>query len=163
MTARGESDERRPPSRREPAVAEVAEDVGRLVQHQRQRVGALRHLLRRALGHVVGDRGGHDDHLHLERARHHRLVHFLRGPHLRDAMARLGLVHEVVDPDALMTRALELARELADGPQVAMRLLKRSIYNAAELTFAHALDEIAAKTAVSDHHPDAVEGMRAFA
>jgi len=43
-----------------------------------------------------------------------------------------------------------------------MRLLKRSIYNAAELTFAHALDEIAAKTAVSDHHPDAAEGMRAF-
>jgi 2-(1,2-epoxy-1,2-dihydrophenyl)acetyl-CoA isomerase len=43
-----------------------------------------------------------------------------------------------------------------------MRLLKRSIYNAAELTFAQSLDEIAAKTAISDHHPDAVEGMTAF-
>lgn len=74
----------------------------------------------------------------------------------------LGLVHEVVEPEALMPRALDLARELADGPQVAMRLLKRSIYNAAELTFAQALDEIAAKTAVSDHHPDAAEGARAF-
>jgi 2-(1,2-epoxy-1,2-dihydrophenyl)acetyl-CoA isomerase len=74
----------------------------------------------------------------------------------------LGLVHEVVEPAALMPRALHLARELADGPQVAMRLLKRSIYNAAELTFAQALDEIAAKTAVSDHHPDAAEGARAF-
>ena len=71
-------------------------------------------------------------------------------------------MHEVVAPDALMTRAIELGRELAEGPQVAMRLLKRSIYNAAELTFAQALDEIAAKTAVTDHHPDAVEGMRAF-
>jgi 2-(1,2-epoxy-1,2-dihydrophenyl)acetyl-CoA isomerase len=79
----------------------------------------------------------------------------------REAL-ELGLVHEVVEPDALMARAMDLARELADGPQVAMRLLKRSIYNAAELTFAHALDEIAAKTAVSDHHPDAAEGMRAF-
>ena len=29
----------------------------------------------------------------------------------------------------------ELARELANGPQVAMRLLKRSIYNAAEQSF----------------------------
>ena len=69
-------------------------------------------------------------------------------------------MHEVVEPDALMTRAIDLGRELAEGPQVAMRLLKRSIYNAAELTFAQALDEIAAKTAVSDHHPDATEGMR---
>lgn len=74
----------------------------------------------------------------------------------------LGLVHEVVQPAELMNRTMELARELANGPQVAMRMLKRSIYNAAEMTFAQSLDEIAAKTAVSDHHPDAVEGMRAF-
>jgi 2-(1,2-epoxy-1,2-dihydrophenyl)acetyl-CoA isomerase len=74
----------------------------------------------------------------------------------------LGLVHEVAPPDDLDARALELARELANGPQVAMRFLKRSLYNAAELTFEQALDEIAAKTAVSDHHPDAREGVAAF-
>jgi 2-(1,2-epoxy-1,2-dihydrophenyl)acetyl-CoA isomerase len=79
-----------------------------------------------------------------------------------DEALELGLVHEVVAPDALMERSLALARELANGPQVAMRLLKRSLYNAAEQTFAHALDDIAAKTAISDHHPDAIEGMRAF-
>ena len=79
-----------------------------------------------------------------------------------EAALELGLVHEVVEPEALMTRAIALGRELAEGPQVAMRLLKRSIYNAAELTFAQALDEIASKTAVSDHHPDATEGMQAF-
>ena len=74
----------------------------------------------------------------------------------------LGLVHEVVPHEQLMDRSLALARELANGPQVSMRLLKKSIYNAAEMTFAHALDEIAAKTAISDHHPDAREGVRAF-
>lgn len=74
----------------------------------------------------------------------------------------LGLVHEVVASDRLLDRALELARELAEGPQVAMRMLKRSIYNAAEMSFAGALDDIAAKTAVTDHHPDAREGMAAF-
>jgi 2-(1,2-epoxy-1,2-dihydrophenyl)acetyl-CoA isomerase len=74
----------------------------------------------------------------------------------------LGLVHEVVAPGELMPRAMALARELADGPQVSMRLLKRTIYNAAEMTFAHALDDIAAKTAISDHHPDAREGVAAF-
>jgi 2-(1,2-epoxy-1,2-dihydrophenyl)acetyl-CoA isomerase len=79
-----------------------------------------------------------------------------------DEALELGLVHEVVAPDVLLERSLELARELANGPQVAMRLLKRSLYNAAEQAFAHALDDIAAKTAISDHHPDAVEGMRAF-
>jgi 2-(1,2-epoxy-1,2-dihydrophenyl)acetyl-CoA isomerase len=74
----------------------------------------------------------------------------------------LGLVHEVVAPTELMNRTMALARELANGPQVAMRMLKRSIYNAAEMTFAQSLDEIASKTSVSDHHPDALEGMRAF-
>jgi 2-(1,2-epoxy-1,2-dihydrophenyl)acetyl-CoA isomerase len=74
----------------------------------------------------------------------------------------LGLVHEVVEPGQLMERTIALAAELANGPQVAMRLLKRTIYNAAELSWAHALDDIAAKTAISDHHPDAREGVAAF-
>ena len=74
----------------------------------------------------------------------------------------LGLVHEVVPAGELMNRALDLAKELADGPQVAMRMLKRSIYNAAELTFDQSLEDIASKTAVTDHHPDATEGGRAF-
>jgi 2-(1,2-epoxy-1,2-dihydrophenyl)acetyl-CoA isomerase len=79
----------------------------------------------------------------------------------REAL-ELGLVHEVAPPADLMSRTMELAHELANGPQVAMRMLKRSIYNAAEMTFFQSLDEIASKTAVSDHHLDAVEGMRAF-
>lgn len=74
----------------------------------------------------------------------------------------LGLVHEVVEPEDLQTRAMAFATELANGPQVAMRLLKRTVYNAAELTWAQACDDIAAKTAISDHHPDAREGMTAF-
>jgi 2-(1,2-epoxy-1,2-dihydrophenyl)acetyl-CoA isomerase len=74
----------------------------------------------------------------------------------------LGLVHEVVPPEELLDRALELARELAEGPQVAMRLLKRSIYVAAEASFAQALEDIALRTAVSDHHADAREGVQSF-
>lgn len=79
-----------------------------------------------------------------------------------DEAAALGLVHEVVEPDQLEAATMALAEELANGPQVSMRLLKRSIYNAAEMSFEQALDEIAAKTAVSDHHPDSAEGVRAF-
>ena len=75
---------------------------------------------------------------------------------------RLGLVTEVVADDQVLARALELAAELAAGPQVAMRLLKRAVYNAASLSFDQAGDDIAAKTAISDSHPDAESGSRAF-
>lgn len=74
----------------------------------------------------------------------------------------LGLLHEVVNSEALESRTMELASDLANGPQVSMRLLKRSIYNAYELSWEQSLDEIASKTAVTDHHPDAREGGAAF-
>lgn len=75
---------------------------------------------------------------------------------------RLGLVNEVVDDAQLLPRAMELATELANGPQVAMRLLKKAVYNAARLTFEQAGDDIASKTAISDFHADAHEGSTAF-
>ncbi len=75
---------------------------------------------------------------------------------------QLGLVHEVVAPENLLGHTLALARELANGPQVAMRMLKRSIYNAAEMTLPQAMEDIAAKTMAVDHHPDAQEGIAAF-
>ena len=73
-----------------------------------------------------------------------------------------GLVHEVVPHEQLMDRAMDLAHDLADGPQVAMRLLKRALYNAAEMPMLQAFDDIAAKTGISDHHPDAREGVASF-
>lgn len=76
--------------------------------------------------------------------------------------AELGLVHEACEPEELLTKALALAKELAEGPQVAMRMLKRSVLAAAELSFAQACEEIASKTAVTDYHPDAHEGVVAF-
>ena len=74
----------------------------------------------------------------------------------------LGLLNQVVEKDDLVSETMALATELAEGPQVSMRLLKRSVYNAAELNWEQALDEIASKTAISDHHADAGEGVRAF-
>jgi 2-(1,2-epoxy-1,2-dihydrophenyl)acetyl-CoA isomerase len=111
---------------------------------------------------LLPDEGGHAlllQHLGLPGA-----IDFLMRKRIVDAeeALALGLVNEVVEPDELMDRTMQLARELANGPQVAMRLLKRSLYNAAEQTWTHALDDIAAKTAISDHHPDAREGVAAF-
>jgi 2-(1,2-epoxy-1,2-dihydrophenyl)acetyl-CoA isomerase len=79
-----------------------------------------------------------------------------------DEAVRLGLVNEAVEDDQLLARVIELATELAEGPQVAMRLLKKAVYNAAMLTFDQAGDDIASKTAISDFHLDAREGAPAF-
>jgi 2-(1,2-epoxy-1,2-dihydrophenyl)acetyl-CoA isomerase len=108
------------------------------------------------------DEGGHwllVEHLGVKRA-----LDFLMRKRIVDAdeAARLGLVTEVVADGQLMPRALELSEELANGPQVAMRLLKRAVYNAAHLTFDQAGDDIASKTAISDFHLDAREGAPAF-
>merc|ERR1712113_723617 len=75
---------------------------------------------------------------------------------------QLGLIHEIYAPTQLREQAMQLAKEMAEGPQVAMRLLKRSIYTAAESSWHQSLEDIATKTAISDHHPDAEEGVKAF-
>ncbi len=79
-----------------------------------------------------------------------------------DEAMSLGLVNEVVPGDQLRQRAEEMALELCNGPQVSMRLLKQSVYQAAELSFEQSCEEIASKTAISDHHPDSREGVSAF-
>jgi len=108
------------------------------------------------------DEGGHwllVEHLGVKRA-----LDFLMRKRIVDGeeACALGLVNEVVDDDVLLERALELATELANGPQVAMRLLKRAVYNAAHLTFDQAGEDIAARTAISDFHQDAIDGAPAF-
>jgi 2-(1,2-epoxy-1,2-dihydrophenyl)acetyl-CoA isomerase len=108
------------------------------------------------------DEGGHwllVEHLGVKRA-----VEFLLRKEIVSAeeAARLGLVNEVVDDSDLMPHTMKLALELSEGPQVAMRLLKRATYNAAHLTFDQAGDDIASKTAISDFHLDAREGAPAF-
>ena len=108
------------------------------------------------------DEGGHwllVEHLGTKGA-----LDFLIGKRIVDAdeALRLGLVNEVVDDDAVVTRAVELAAELAAGPQVAMRLLKKAVYNAAHLSFEQAGDDMATKTAISDFHADAEDGSKAF-
>src|SRR5262249_40318207 len=79
----------------------------------------------------------------------------------REAL-ELGLLHEVVPDADLDTVTMQLAAELAAGPQMAMRLAKRGIYTAAEASLEQALEDIALRTALSDHHPDMAEGARAF-
>lgn len=108
------------------------------------------------------DEGGH--HLLVQHIGLSRTLDFLLRNRIVGAeeALRMGLVNEVVDDGKEVERALALARELAEGPQVAMRLLKRAIYGAAELTFGQAAEDIATKAGIADHHPDTKEGIKAF-
>jgi len=111
---------------------------------------------------LLPDEGGHW--LLVQQLGAARAMEFLLRKRIVDADEALamGLVSEVCAPDDLLGRALGLATELAEGPQVAMRLLKRAVYVAAETDFAHACEDIALRTGITDHHPDAREGARSF-
>jgi 2-(1,2-epoxy-1,2-dihydrophenyl)acetyl-CoA isomerase len=108
------------------------------------------------------DEGGH--YLLLQHLGLARTMDFLMLNKIVDAgtALELGLVSEVVSPAELIPRAIELADSLADGPQVAMRMLKRAIYNAADHHLVAALDDIASKSSMTDYHPDAADSRAAF-
>lgn len=104
---------------------------------------------------------------------HWLLVHTVGVPRTLDFLLRkrivsgqeayeLGLVHEVCPLEKLAKRTRVLAEEFASGPQPAMRFLKKAVYRAALLPLEAAQDDIGVRTAVTDHLPDAQEGLAAF-
>ena len=75
---------------------------------------------------------------------------------------RIGLVSRVLSPEELMPAALELARKIAAGPPIAIRLAKRALDRNAESDLRSALEfETFAQNACFDTE-DAREGIRAF-
>jgi 2-(1,2-epoxy-1,2-dihydrophenyl)acetyl-CoA isomerase len=75
---------------------------------------------------------------------------------------RLGIVSRVVAPEELMPAAYELARRIAAGPPVAIRLAKRSIYANSELDLRAALQVETMAQNICFETEDATEGIRAF-
>jgi 2-(1,2-epoxy-1,2-dihydrophenyl)acetyl-CoA isomerase len=75
---------------------------------------------------------------------------------------RLGLVTEVVAPDALDGHVAEWAGRLADGPAVALSLTKRLL----EASWTSSLEQALEAEAVAQAHnlagPEAAEALRAF-
>ena len=75
---------------------------------------------------------------------------------------RLGIVSALHAPDELMPAALSLARKMADGPPIAIRLAKRAIYHNLDCDLRQALEfETFAQNICFDTE-DAAEGIKAF-
>ncbi len=75
---------------------------------------------------------------------------------------RLGLVSQVVPPEDLLPVAYDLARRIAAGPPVAIRLAKRSLYANADLDLRGALQLETMAQNICFETEDATEGIRAF-
>lgn len=73
-----------------------------------------------------------------------------------------GLVTEVVAPDALMDRALEIAGQIAANPGHATRMTKRLLREGMEMKLAPLLELSAAYQALSHHTRDHAEAVDAF-
>jgi 2-(1,2-epoxy-1,2-dihydrophenyl)acetyl-CoA isomerase len=75
---------------------------------------------------------------------------------------RLGLVSRVVAPEELMPAAHELARRIAAGPPIAIRLAKRALYHNADCDLRQALEFETFAQNICQETEDAREGIRAF-
>jgi enoyl-CoA hydratase/carnithine racemase len=79
-----------------------------------------------------------------------------------DEAARLGVVNQVVDDDKFSSAVTTLARKIADGPPVAIRVIKRAVYQSARTDLRTALDLIAAYSGVVGSTHDSAEALAAF-
>ncbi len=75
---------------------------------------------------------------------------------------RLGIVSRVVAPEELLPAAYDIARRIAAGPPVAIRLAKRSLYANEDLDLRGALQIETMAQNICFETEDATEGIRAF-
>ena len=75
---------------------------------------------------------------------------------------RLGVLNRLVPADELEKETMSLARKLADGPPIAMRVTKRQVYEGLGVDFETALQMIAASQSIALGSEDHKEGVTAF-
>jgi enoyl-CoA hydratase/carnithine racemase len=76
--------------------------------------------------------------------------------------AGLGMIHRAVEPDALDAEVEALARRLARGPRLALRLTKQALAGSLDRTLVEALDFERRAQTLALQSPDVLEGVRAF-
>ncbi len=79
-----------------------------------------------------------------------------------DEALALGMLNEVVADADLQARTMALARQIADGPPIAIRYMKQNINRATQADFRTCLDWEADRTVRSARTEDHAEAVRAF-
>lgn len=74
----------------------------------------------------------------------------------------LGIVNKVVPHDRLMEEALALAERIAEKPPLAVRMMKRAVYQSQTGTLKSHLDYISSQLALLTETQDHIEAARAF-
>ncbi|MFQ5382116.1 MAG: enoyl-CoA hydratase/isomerase family protein, partial [Dehalococcoidia bacterium] len=74
----------------------------------------------------------------------------------------IGYVLGVFEPDELLPRTQEYAKQLAAGPATALQLSKKLVYRSADITFDEHLDMAQMAMFVAQSTEDSKEGPRAF-
>jgi enoyl-CoA hydratase/carnithine racemase len=75
---------------------------------------------------------------------------------------RLGIVNRVVPAAQLHETTYALARQIADGPQIPIRMIKRLVYQSLRLDLRTHLDLVSSHMAVVRQTIDHAEGVAAF-
>ena len=91
-----------------------------------------------------------------------RELYFTGRPVDAEEAQSLGLVNRIVPDDALVDVTMELARSLAQGPQVALSLMKRNMNCAESAGLAELLDMEATNMVQAARTEDHREAARAF-
>jgi len=75
---------------------------------------------------------------------------------------RLGIVQRVVPDAQLKETTYALARQIADGPQIPIRMIKRLVYQSLKLDLRTHLDLVSSHMSIVRQTADHKEGVAAF-
>jgi len=75
---------------------------------------------------------------------------------------RLGIVQRVVPDAGLKEATYALARQIADGPQIPIRMIKRLVYQSLKLDLRTHLDLVSSHMSIVRQTADHAEGVAAF-
>ncbi|MCP3740405.1 enoyl-CoA hydratase/isomerase family protein [Rossellomorea sp. BNER] len=74
----------------------------------------------------------------------------------------IGLITRMVSHEELMLETEALARRFANGPQQAIRLIKRTVYQGLKTDLRTSLDMVSSFMGIVTEHPDYKEGLNAI-
>lgn len=75
---------------------------------------------------------------------------------------RLGLVNQVYPQEVFMEETLKLAKIISNGPQIAIRMMKRAVRQSLNMDLEQSLDLISSHMAIVKETEDHKEGVAAF-